>query len=56
MDDISLRVLAQLQEGVIPCLVGTALGAGLEDVGGAVLGADIASMRHETQSTRLFRS
>jgi urease accessory protein len=51
-----LRVLAQLQDGVIPCLVGTALGAGLEDVGGAVLGADIASMRHETQSTRLFRS
>jgi urease accessory protein len=50
-----LRVLAQL-EAVIPPLVVTALRAGLADVGGAALGADIASMRHETQSARLFRS
>jgi urease accessory protein len=28
----------------------------LEDVGGAALRSDIASMRHETQYTRLFRS
>lgn len=28
----------------------------LEDVGGCCLGAEIASMRHETQYTRLFRS
>lgn len=30
--------------------------ATLDDVGGAALLADIASMRHETQHTRLFRS
>jgi urease accessory protein len=28
----------------------------LEDVGGAALRADLATMRHETQYTRLFRS
>jgi urease accessory protein len=50
-----LRVLARL-EAVVLRLVATALRAGLEDVGGAALGADIASMRHETQSVRLFRS
>lgn len=33
-----------------------ALGAGLDDIGGAALRADIASMAHETQYTRLFRS
>lgn len=31
-------------------------GASLSDLGGAALAADIASMRHETQYTRLFRS
>jgi urease accessory protein len=50
-----LRVLARL-ESVIPNLVAEALGAGLEDVGGAAMAADIASMRHATQYTRLFRS
>lgn len=30
--------------------------AGLDDLGGAALRADIASMNHETQYTRLFRS
>jgi urease accessory protein len=30
--------------------------ASLDDLGGAVLRADIASMKHETQYTRLFRS
>lgn len=30
--------------------------ASLEDIGGAALRSDIASMRHETQYTRLFRS
>jgi urease accessory protein len=30
--------------------------ASVEDLGGAALAADIASMRHETQYTRLFRS
>ncbi len=33
-----------------------ALNAELEDVGGVALAADIASMKHETQYTRLFRS
>lgn len=31
-------------------------GATLDDLGGAALRADIASMKHETQYTRLFRS
>jgi urease accessory protein len=50
-----LRVLARL-EPLIPHVVATALAAGLDDVGGAAIAADIASMRHETQYTRLFRS
>ncbi len=50
-----LRVLARL-EPLIPPLVARALGCGLDDVGGAGVMADIASMRHETQYTRLFRS
>ena len=50
-----LRVLARL-EPIIPGIVAAALGANLEDVGGAAIAADIASMRHETQYTRLFRS
>ena len=33
-----------------------ALDANLDDLGGAALRADIASMKHETQYTRLFRS
>lgn len=33
-----------------------ALAAGLDDIGGAALRAEIASMAHETQYTRLFRS
>jgi urease accessory protein len=31
-------------------------GAGLEDLGGCTVMADIAAMKHETQYTRLFRS
>jgi urease accessory protein len=50
-----LRVLARL-EPLIPHIVANALGASLDDVGGAAIAADIASMRHETQHTRLFRS
>jgi len=50
-----LRVLARL-EPLIARLLPPALAAGLDDLGGAALAADIASMRHETQYTRLFRS
>jgi urease accessory protein len=50
-----LRVLASL-EPQIPGLVATALAATLDDIGGAAVATDIASMRHETQYTRLFRS
>jgi urease accessory protein len=50
-----LRVLARL-EPLLPRLVAGAIAAGLDDIGGAAVMADIASMRHETQYTRLFRS
>jgi urease accessory protein len=50
-----LRVLARL-EPLIPRVVAAALVANLDDVGGAAITADIVSMRHETQYTRLFRS
>jgi len=50
-----LRVLARL-EPLIPRIAAAALAADLDDVGGAAVVADIASMRHETQYTRLFRS
>jgi urease accessory protein len=49
------RVLAGL-EPIIAACAQRALACPLEDVGGAVFRADIASMRHETQYTRLFRS
>jgi urease accessory protein len=50
-----LRVSARL-EPLIPRLVASALGAAIGDIGGIAVMADIASMRHETQYTRLFRS
>jgi urease accessory protein len=50
-----LRVLARLEPLIRPLIAG-ALAASLDDVGGAAVMADIASMRHETQHTRLFRS
>jgi urease accessory protein len=50
-----LRVLARL-EPLVPRIVAAALACTLDDVGGAAVAADIASMRHETQYTRLFRS
>jgi urease accessory protein len=50
-----LRMVARL-EPLIPRVVARALAAALDDIGGAVIMADIASMRHETQYTRLFRS
>jgi urease accessory protein len=49
------RVLAAL-EPVVALTAERALAAALDDAGGAAFRADLASMRHETQYTRLFRS
>jgi urease accessory protein len=49
------RVIAALAPVVI-ATTERALAAAIDDVGGATFRADIASMRHETQYTRLFRS
>jgi urease accessory protein len=50
-----LRVLAAL-EPVILGLLDETRAVGLDDFGGACFRSDIASMRHETQYTRLFRT
>ena len=49
------RVLAEL-EAVVAATAGTAIATPLDEIGAASFRADIASMRHETQYTRLFRS
>jgi urease accessory protein len=49
------RVLAAL-EPVLAATAARALACPLDEVGSTALRADIASMRHETQYTRLFRS
>jgi urease accessory protein len=49
------RVLASL-EPVIATTANRALVTALDEIGGAAFRADIASMRHERQYTRLFRS
>jgi urease accessory protein len=49
------RVLAAL-EPVVAATAARALVTPLDDIGSAAFRADIASMRHETQYTRLFRS
>jgi len=51
----SQRVLALL-EPVVVSTAERALDASLDDLGSATFRADLASMRHETQYTRLFRS
>ena len=51
----SQRVLAQL-EPVVGATARRALLASLDDLGSATFRADLSSMRHETQYTRLFRS
>ncbi len=51
----SQRVLASL-EPEVGVTAARALAASLEDLGSAVFRADLASMRHEAQYTRLFRS
>ena len=50
-----LRVIAALGPRIDAIIAGTAA-ATLDDLGGAALRADIASMKHEAQYTRLFRS
>jgi urease accessory protein len=49
------RLLAQLAP-VVAATAERALVTPLDEVGGAAFRADLASMRHETQYTRLFRS
>lgn len=51
----SQRVLARL-EPVVVATAKRAMAAALDDLGSASFRADLASMRHETQYTRLFRS
>src|ERR1700738_4111490 len=51
----SQRVLALL-EPVVAATAKRALDASLDELGSATFRADLASMRHETQYTRLFRS
>ena len=51
----SQRALAAL-ESVIAATAEKSLDASLDDLGSATFRADLASMRHETQYTRLFRS
>jgi urease accessory protein len=51
----SQRILASLETNVA-ATAGRALAASLDDLGSATFRADLASLRHETQYTRLFRS
>ncbi|MDH6265705.1 urease accessory protein [Rhizobium sp. SG_E_25_P2] len=50
-----VALLARFEEAIVTTARDTA-GSSLEDLGSAAIGADIASLRHETQQTRLFRS
>jgi urease accessory protein len=49
------RVLAGLSPGCSAVAAGAAL-ATLDDIGGAALAVDVASMRHEVMEPRMFRS
>jgi urease accessory protein len=51
----SQRILAGL-EADVAATANRALAASLDDLGSATFRADLASLRHETQYTRLFRS
>nr|WP_230646620.1 MULTISPECIES: urease accessory protein UreF [Bradyrhizobium] len=51
----SQRVLVKL-EAAVAATANRALNAALDDIGSATFRADLASLRHETQYTRLFRS
>ena len=50
-----LRILAGLAP-TLAAIAATTTEATLDDIGGACFRSDIASMRHETQYTRLFRT
>jgi urease accessory protein len=50
-----LRVIAAL-EPVVAAAARRALVSSLDDMGASAFRADLASLRHETQYTRLFRS
>lgn len=50
-----VAVLAALEARIVT-LAGAAAGATLDDLGAATMRAEIASLRHETLPTRLFRS
>lgn len=50
-----LSLLARLEE-VIGAVAARAAASTLDDLGSATIAADIVSARHETQTTRLFRS
>jgi urease accessory protein len=52
---VGLAVLSALEPTILRVADGTRA-ATLDDIGGCVFRADIASLRHETQYTRLFRS
>ena len=49
------RILAALEE-TVAATAARALTTPLDDIGSATFRADLATMRHETQYTRLFRS
>ena len=51
----SQRILAALEPAVVATAT-RALSASIDDLGSATFRADLASLRHETQYTRLFRS
>jgi urease accessory protein len=51
----AVKIVARLTP-LVRVIATRAAASTLDDVGGAALRSDIASMRHETQHTRLFRS
>ncbi len=51
----AVSVLARLEPAILACATRAAR-SGLDDLGSATLAADILSMHHETQYSRLFRS
>ena len=49
------RIVSDLM-ATVQGVAGAAMNAELEDIGGCAIRSDIASMKHETQDVRLFRS